>query len=49
MIEVDKTVMNPWVYLEISNILRKFEWIIEYQSYEPDCFNIDKFMKRLTR
>lgn len=49
LLEVDKTVMNPWVYLEISNVLRKFEWIIEYQSYEPDCFNVDQFMKRLTR
>lgn len=49
LIEVDKTVMRPDVYQAINETLKRFEGLIEYQSYEPDCINIDKFMKQLTR
>lgn len=49
LIEVDKTVMRPEVYQAINETLKRFEWLIEYQSYEPDCINIDKFMKQLTK
>ena len=49
LLEVDKTVMRPEVYLALSDTLKKFEWIIEYQSYESDCINVDKFMKQLTK
>lgn len=49
LIEVDKTVMRPEVYQAINETLKRFEGLIEYQSYEPDCINIDKFMKQLTK
>ena len=41
--------MIPEVYQAINETLKRFEGLIEYQSYEPDCINIDKFMKQLTR
>ena len=37
--------MKPEVYLAISDALKKFEWILEYQIYEPDCINVDKFLR----
>lgn len=49
LIETDKTVMRPDVYQAINETLRRFEWIIEYESYEPDCFSIDTFMQRITK
>ncbi len=49
LIETDKTVMKPEVYKAISETLRRFEGIIEYQSYEEDCIDPDKFIRRLTR
>ena len=49
LIETDKTVMRPDVYQAINKTLRRFEGLVEYQSYEPDCFSIDTFMKRLTK
>ena len=48
-IEADKTVLQPDVYREISNILKRFEGLIEVDTYEIDCFNRDKFMRRLTK
>lgn len=41
--------MKPEVYKAISETLRRFEGIIEYQSYEEDCIDPDKFIRRLTR
>ena len=46
LIEADKPVMRPEVYQEISNAIKKFEWIIEIWVYEPDCFNEDKFYNK---
>lgn len=48
-LEVDKTVLQPDVYQEISNILKRFEGLIEVDTYEIKCFNRDKFMRRLTK
>lgn len=48
-LEVDKTVLQPDVYQEINNILKRFEGLIEVDTYEIDCFNRDKFMRRLTK
>lgn len=49
LIETDKRVMRPDVYHTINNTLKQFEWLLEYKSYEQDCFNIDSFMIRLNR
>lgn len=46
LLEADKPVMRPNIYLEISNVLKKFEWLIEMWVYEPDCFNEDTFYSR---
>lgn len=46
VLEADKPVMQPEVYLAISNVLKTFEGKPEIQSYEKDCFNIDKFLQR---
>lgn len=48
-LEVDKTALRPDIYLALSNTLKRFEWIIELEVYEPDCFNADKFFTRLKR
>jgi len=48
-LEVDKTVLRPDIYLALSNTLKRFEWLIELESYEPDCFNADKFYRKLTK
>lgn len=45
MLESDKPVMQPDVYRAISTTLQRFEGKIEIQSYEKDCFNIDKFQQ----
>lgn len=46
-LEADKTAMRPDIYLALSNTLKRFEWLIELEVYEPDCFNADKFFTRL--
>lgn len=48
-LEVDKTVLQPDVYLAISDTLKRFEGLIEVDTYEIDCINRDKFIKRLTK
>ena len=48
-LEADKSVMRPDIYLALSNTLKRFEWLIELEVYEPDCFNADKFFTRLKR
>lgn len=47
ILELDKPVMNPEVYRTISNTLKRFEWIIEVEVYEPDCIDADRFIHRL--
>ena len=49
MIETDKRVLNPEVYLAISNTIKQFEWIVEPQVYEKDCIDYDKFVTRYHR
>lgn len=49
LLEADKSSMLPDVYLALSNTLKRFEWLIELEVYEPDCFNADKFFTRLKR
>ena len=49
LLETDKRVMIPSVYLTISNTLKRFEWIVEPTSYEEWCIDIDRFYKRLSR
>lgn len=41
--------MIPEVYQAINETLKRFEGLIEYQSYEPDCFSVDTFMQRITK
>ena len=48
MLEGDKPVMLPHVYKAISDTLSRFEWVMEYNHYEPDCFHLDKFMKHFS-
>lgn len=49
LLEWDKTALLPEVYLVLSNTLQRFEWIMEMWCYEPNCYNPDKFYKRLYR
>lgn len=48
-LEADKTVLQPEIYLALSNTLKRFEWVIELDIYEPNCFNRDQFVRRLTK
>lgn len=45
-LEADKPVLSPDIYLALSNTLKRFEWIQEIESYDPKCFNSDKFIRQ---
>ena len=39
--------MRPEAYLAISEVLKKFEWVMEVEVYEPKSIHTDTFLQRL--
>ena len=46
LLELNKSVLHPDVYVALDSTLKKFEWVMEINAYNPLLFDSDKFLKK---